>query len=87
VKSARWWVVGAVGVLCGALLGWLLLALTGSAVVGLLAFVAVASILVVLSLQGMRQNRTYRLTDERAAAARARRARVEQAMRESRGER
>jgi uncharacterized membrane protein YhiD involved in acid resistance len=87
VKHARWWTVAAVGVACGLVLGWMASTLTGSPVVGVLLGGALASILVVLSLQGMRQNRTYRLTAERAAEAEARRARVHDAMRESRGER
>jgi uncharacterized membrane protein YhiD involved in acid resistance len=86
VKSARWWTVAAVGLACGAVLAWLAAALTGSWIVGVVLGGALASILLGLSFQGMRQNRTYRMDTAKATEAASRRARVERAMRESRGE-
>jgi len=59
-------------------------ALTGSLVAGLVTGAAIASILVVLAVGGARQSAAFAVTDERAEAARARRARVREAMRESR---
>jgi F0F1-type ATP synthase assembly protein I len=80
----RWSFVGGTGVLSGAFLGWLVDALTGSAVAGLVAGTAIASILVVLAVGGFRQSAAFAVTDQRAVDALARRARVQDAMRATR---
>jgi hypothetical protein len=66
------------------MVGWLLWALTGAWGAAIVVGAGVASILVVLAVAGARHNRAFHLTEERAAAARARRARVEEAMRATR---
>ena len=80
----RWVFVGAVGVLCGALLGWLLWSLTASAVAALVVGLGVASILLVLAWGGARHNETFRTTPDRAREAAAKRRRVQQAIEETR---
>ena len=80
----RWVFVAGVGVGCGLLLGGILWSLTGSAVAALVAGSAVASILVVLAIGGARQNDSYHSSAGREADARARRARVQEAMRQTR---
>ena len=76
----RWVAVGGVGVVCGSLLGWLFWALTGWTVASLAMGAAVAAILVVLAVAGGRYNATYKLTEERRAAALAKRERVRKAI-------
>ncbi|HVM53430.1 MAG TPA: hypothetical protein VM262_09555 [Acidimicrobiales bacterium] len=80
----RWVFVGGVGVLCGALLGWLLWSLTASAVAAVLVGAGVAAILLVLAWGGARHNETFRLTPDRRAEAEAKRRRVQQAIEETR---
>ena len=76
----RWFTVGGVGVVCGALLAWLFWSLTANAVAALVIGLAVAAILVVLAVAGGRYNRTYKATAERRAAALAKRERVRKAI-------
>jgi membrane protein implicated in regulation of membrane protease activity len=78
----RWVFVGGVGVVCGLLLGWLLWSLTASVAAALLVGIGVAAILLVLAWGGARHNET----PDRAAEAAAKRRRVQEAIRETRGE-
>jgi hypothetical protein len=80
----RWTTVGAIGVVCGLLLGWLLYALTASIPAAVVVGAAVAAILLVLAVGGARHNTTFRATPDRAAEAAAKRARVQQAIEETR---
>ena len=80
----RWVFVGGVGVGCGLVLGWILWSLTGSEIAALVAGAGVASILVVLAVGGARQNASFHSSAGREADARARRARVQEAMRQTR---
>ena len=80
----RWTTVGAIGVLCGALLGILLWSLTASLAAAVLVGLGVAGILLVLAVGGARQNTTFRASPDRAAEAAAKRHRVQQAIEESR---
>lgn len=80
----RWVFVGAVGVVCGGLLGWLLWSLTASAPAAIVVGTAVAAILLVLAWGGARHNETFRTTPDRAAEAAAKRRRVQQAIDETR---
>jgi hypothetical protein len=82
--TGRWWAVGTTGVVCGALVGWLLHALTGAWVAGVVVGGAVASILLVLAVAGAGYNERAAAGEERLADARARRARVQDAMRATR---
>lgn len=80
----RWVAVGTAGIACGALLAWVFWLLTRAAVVGAVIGAATASVLVGLAVAGARVNDRYRPDARREADARARRARVEQAMDETR---
>ena len=80
----RWVFVGGVGVVCGAVLGWLLWSLTASAAAAVVVGVAVASILLVLAWGGARHNETFRRTPDRVAEAAAKRRRVQEAIEETR---
>lgn len=80
----RWIVVGAIGVLCGALLGWLLWSLTASAIAAVVVGAAVASILVVLAVGGAQHNKTFNTTPDRARLAAEKRRRVHEAIEETR---
>ena len=81
----RWFGVGGVGVVCGALLAALFWSLTANAIAALVIGVAVAAILVVLAVAGGRYNRTYKLTAERRADALAKRERVKKAIEDTQG--
>jgi hypothetical protein len=76
----RWVFVGAVGVLCGALLAWLFWSLTGGVVAALVMGVLLASILVVLAIGGGRYNQNFQVTVDRRAEALAKRERVRKAI-------
>lgn len=80
VRRRRWLFVGGTGVACGALLALLFWSLTGAAVIALVIGAATASILVVLAVAGGRYNSTFALTEERRAAALAKRQRVRKAI-------
>jgi uncharacterized membrane protein YfcA len=80
----RWVFVGGVGVVCGALLGWLLWSLTASGIAAAVVGIAVAAILLVLAWGGARHNETFRATPDRAAEAEAKRRRVQAAIEETR---
>lgn len=82
-RRRRWLFVGGTGVACGALLAWLFWALTGGAVIAVVIGAATASILVVLAIGGGRYNNTFALTEERRAAALAKRDRVRKAIEDS----
>ena len=79
----RWVVVGAIGALCGVVLGWLLYALTASAPAAVVVGASVAAILLVLAVGGARHNTTFRTTPDRAAEAAAKRARMQAAIDET----
>lgn len=84
----RWTTVGAIGVVCGVVLGWLLYALTASAPAAIIVGTSVAAILLVLAVGGARHNTTFRSTPDRAAEAAAKRRRVHDAIEEThRGDR
>lgn len=83
----RWAFVGGVGVLCGALLGWLLWSLTASIPAAVVVGAGVAAILLVLAWGGARHNETFRRTPDRAAEAEAKRRRVQQAIEDTRRDR
>jgi predicted lysophospholipase L1 biosynthesis ABC-type transport system permease subunit len=83
----RWLTVGGVGVVCGALLALLFWSLTANALAALIIGAAVAAILVVLAVAGGRYNRTYKLTEDRRAAALAKRERVRKAIEQTREQR
>jgi hypothetical protein len=78
----RWVVVGAVGVACGVLDGWVFYALTGSLFLGVLVGVPTAAILVVLGVVGARQRQG---ADRARAAYEARRARQRRALERAAG--
>ena len=80
----RWVVVGGVGVVCGLLLGWLLYSLTASVPAAVVVGAAVAAILLGLAVGGVRQSRDFAKTPDRVAEARARQAKVHEAMERSR---
>jgi hypothetical protein len=80
----RWIAVGGVGVVCGLLLGWVLYSLTASVPAAVVVGAAVASILVGLAVGGVRQSRDFARTPDRVAEARARQAKVHEAMEQSR---
>jgi hypothetical protein len=80
----RWVVVGGVGVLCGGILGWLLYSLTASVPAAVVVGAAVAAILLGLAVGGVRQSRDFAKTPDRVAEARARQAKVHEAMERSR---
>ena len=82
--NKRWTSVGAIGLVCGLLLGWLLYALTASIAAAFVVGASVAMILLVLAVGGARQNTTFRATPDRAAEAAAKRARVQRAIDETR---
>jgi hypothetical protein len=85
--NKRWTTVGAIGLLCGLLLGWLLYALTASVPAAVVVGASVAAILLVLAVGGARHNSTFRATPDRAAEAAAKRARVQRAIEETRRDR
>lgn len=80
----RWIVVGAIGVLCGGLIGLLVWLLTANIPAAVVVGTAVASILLVLAVGGARHNQTFRRTPDRMAEAAAKRRRVLEAIEESR---
>jgi uncharacterized membrane protein YfcA len=80
----RWVVVGAIGVFCGVLLGWLLWSLTASAIAAVVVGAAVASILLVLAWGGAQHNKTFNTSPDRAREAAEKRRRVQQAIEETR---
>ena len=80
----RWVVVGGIGVLCGGILGWLLYSLTASAPAAIVVGAAVAAILLGLAVGGVRQSKDFAKTPDRVAEARARQAKVHEAMERTR---
>jgi hypothetical protein len=86
-RNGHWLFVGATGVACGAIVGWLLWMLTAAIAAAFVVGGAVASILVVLAIAGTRQNQTFRADAAKEADARRRRQQVLDAMGETRGAR
>jgi hypothetical protein len=80
----RWLSVAAAGVGSGLVLAWVLWALTRAAVLAVIVGSAVAAILVGLAVAGIRQNSRFATNASHEAEARVRRARVDQAMAETR---
>lgn len=80
----RWVVVGAIGVLCGLLLGWLVWSMTANAIAAVVVGASIASILLVLAVGGASHNETFRQTPDRAREAAAKRRRVQRAIEETR---
>jgi hypothetical protein len=80
----RWIVVGAVGVLCGLLLGWLLWAMTASLIPAVVVGAGVAAILLVLAVGGATHNATFARSPDRGREAEAKRRRVQDAMEQTR---
>ena len=80
----RWLVVGGIGVVCGLLLGGLLYSLTASIPAAVVVGSGIAAILLGLAVGGVRQSRDFARTPDRVAEARARHAKVHEAMEQSR---